>query len=408
MEPPSLPEGHQGEEQAVDCSVLMPVLDEERHIVASVAAMRDQRFAGRLEFIIADGGSSDRTREILRELAAQDPRIRLLDNPRRIAASGLNVALAHACGRWVARMDAHTEYADDYVALGVARLRAGGTRWVSGPPIAVGSGPVSRAVSLALRSPIGRGGSRKWAAERSDYDGEYELDSGVFAGVWERATLLEYGGWDERWLRNQDSEMAGRFLARGERLICLPAMASRYSPRESLPELWRQYQQYGEYRERTALHHPETMRRSHLLAPAVVLAIPTALLAPRPVRRLARAGLGAYGATLLGAGVNAARQADHPEDAALVPAVLGVMHLAHGVGALIGAWRHGMPFAALRRTLGIGRGRRPLASHQERVYAPSLTGAPACAHGLNGGPPSVAEAQDLGEGQRQDPQVESH
>ena len=49
---------------------------------------------------------------------------------------------------------------------------------------------------------------------------------GVFAGVWERETLLEYGGWDEGWARNQDSEMAGRFLARGERLICLPQMAA--------------------------------------------------------------------------------------------------------------------------------------------------------------------------------------
>ena len=102
------------------------------------------------------------------------------------------------------------------------RLRRGDTRWVSGPQVATGDGPVSRAVALALRTPLGRGGSRKWGTSDGAVTEEYELDSGVFAGVWERDTLLEYGGWDEGWPRNQDSEMAGRFLARGERLICLP------------------------------------------------------------------------------------------------------------------------------------------------------------------------------------------
>src|SRR5947209_855578 len=249
MERSSLPEAQNGGERTVDCSVLMPVLNEVHHILASVAAMRKQRFDGRLEFIIVDGGSTDRTRELLRELAEQDPRIRLFDNPGRIAASGLNVALRHARGRWVARMDAHTQYPDDYLALGVERLKAGDTRWVSGPPVARGNDPVSRAVSLALRTPLGRGGSRKWANELEASETEYELDTGVFAGVWGRDTLLAFGGWDEHWVCNQDSEMAARFLAEGERLICLPAMAAYYTPRSSIRSLWRQYLRYGEYRE---------------------------------------------------------------------------------------------------------------------------------------------------------------
>ena len=233
----------------------MPVLNEEGHIRDSVAAMRGQHFAGTLEFLVVDGGSSDRTREILLELAASDPRIRVLDNPRRITSSGLNVALGHARGRYVARMDAHTEYQANYVALGIRRLREGDTAWVSGPPVPVGRGPVSRAVALALRSPLGRGGSRKWAAEAGEPAREYALDSGVFAGVWERETLLACGGWDEDWMVNQDSEMAGRFLAAGEPLICLTGMAAFYTPRDSLRGLWRQYLRYGEFREKTAVRH---------------------------------------------------------------------------------------------------------------------------------------------------------
>src|ERR1017187_3969399 len=97
-------------ERTVACSVLMPVLNEERHIEGSVAAMCRQRFRGELEFLIVDGGSTDRTLEIVRGLAREDTRIRLLANPRRVTSSGLNVALGSARGRWVARMDAHAEY----------------------------------------------------------------------------------------------------------------------------------------------------------------------------------------------------------------------------------------------------------------------------------------------------------
>jgi succinoglycan biosynthesis protein ExoA len=386
--------------EPVACSVLMPMLNEERYIEASVAAMRRQKFPGRLEFLLIDGGSTDRTPEIAAELARRDPRIRVLSNPRRVAASGLNVGLGHARGRWVARMDAHTEYPDDYLLRGVQRLGAGGTSWVSGLAVARGDGPVGRAVGLALRSPLGRGGSRKWVAE-AGADREYELDSGVFAGVWARRTLLGYGGWDERWVRNQDSELAGRFLARGERLILIPAMAAQYAPRNSLRSLARQYFQYGVFRTRTAARHPHTMRRSHLLAPAVVTSTAAALVGPRPVRRIARAGLGMYVGALGFAGVRARGDADRRGDTALVPAVLMAMHFGHGLGALSEAAGHGPPLSAIVGVLGLKNAAQRLAPAPEAVFAPSL--AEALADG--GEPPLTAEPQDLGDRQQHDPQV---
>ncbi len=340
----------------VECSVLVPVLNEERYIEASVAAMRRQRFPGGLEFILADGGSTDGTRDILARMAAEDPRIVVVDNPVGTVSSGLNVALRHARGRWVVRMDAHTVYPEDYARLGVERLGRGDTRWVSGPQVPVGHGPVSRAVALALGGAIGRGGSRKWGRTQTR---EFELDTGVFAGVWERATLLEYGGWDERWPRNSDSEMAARFLAAGERLICLPAMAAEYVPRDSLRGLWRQYRGYGEFRARTYARHPASMRPSHLLAPSVVAA--TTLAGLGPLRRTARFGVGLYAVTLAVAGLRTRNP--------LVPAVLTVMHFAHGAGQIQGWVRYGPPVAAVAHIAGV---RLPVMD--EPVYAPSLRG----------------------------------
>lgn len=356
----------QGAERAVDVSVLIPVLNEERHIRETVAAMQAQRFGGSLELLFADGGSDDRTRAILEELAASDPRIRVFDNPRRRTASGLNVGLREARGEFVARMDAHTYYAPTYIAAGVERLRRGDTEWVSGPAIPRPVGAVSRAVALALSSPLGRGGSRKWS-EDAHADEERELDTGVFGGVWRREALLDAGGWDERWPINQDSEMAARFLGRGARLVCVAEMAGHYIPRDSLDSLARQYFRYGYYRARTFRRHPQSMRLSHLLAPALALTAAGALAAPGPLRTAARAGIGLY---LAAVAASAARTDAAAQERALLLAVLPTMHLGWGLGTLSGMVRFGPPIAAIRHA--VAPGAAPVQAAGDAVYAPSL------------------------------------
>jgi hypothetical protein len=269
-------------------------------------------------------------------------------------------------------MDAHTEYPENYLALGVERLRRGGTRWVSGPQIPKGHGTVSRAVALALSTPLGRGGSRKWATD-SGAGEEYELDAGVFAGVWARETLLEYGGWDERWPRNSDSEMAGRFLSRNEHLICVPAMGAYYVPRDSLLGLFKQYLDYGEYRFKTARRHPHTLRRSHLLAPALVVDVALSCVSPRPVRVAARAGLCLYAAVLSGVAARSLPAAERRGDALMVIPVLASMHLGHGAGAIRGAVRQGVPVAALATAAGLRQAGPHEGARVPAAFSPSLT-----------------------------------
>ncbi|MGA9856765.1 MAG: glycosyltransferase family 2 protein [Solirubrobacteraceae bacterium] len=365
--------------EVVDCSVLVPVYNEERHIRASIAAMQRQRVDGTVEFVFADGGSTDATREILTGLAERDPRIRVFDNPARTVSSGLNVALRNARGRWIVRMDAHTVYPDDYITSGVNRLLQGGTRWVSGPQSPRGHDRVSRAVALALSTSFGRGGSRKWGRSGEEELPEFELDSGIFCGVWEKTTLLEYGGWDERWARNSDSEMAARFLRNGERLVCLPAMAARYVPRDSLPGLWRQYLGYGEYRVRTARRHPRSLRRSHLLPALVVFNGVVAVVGPGRLRAAARAAAVAHLLVLLAVGVRSLPAAEEPQDAVLVPVALGTMHFAFGVGMLRAITRAGLPLAALTRAVGLGRLGDALDAPLDAVFAPSLSVQPRAA-----------------------------
>lgn len=324
-----------------DVSVLTPVLDEEDHLPQVVAEMRAQRFDGRIEFLFIDGGSTDRSVELLNGYAAEDPRIRVLHNPARRTPHALNLGLREARGAFVARMDAHTHYPPDYLAKGVERLRRGDVASVSGPQLAVGDDRWSHRVALALNTPLGVGG----ATFRRPAEGEIEVSSG-FTGLWRRSLLLEHGGWDEHWLNDQDTELAARLRQAGGRIVCIPEMAAAYVPRNNLRALARQYWRYGAYRVRTSHRHPETLRASQLLPPSLVLTGVTAAVAAGPVAWAARAGMCAYAAALSATTLRAARTAP-AGDAAALPAVYAVMHVAYGAGFLASCLREGAPTRAL-------------------------------------------------------------
>jgi succinoglycan biosynthesis protein ExoA len=340
----------------IEASVLIPVLNEEAHIREAVEAMRAQRLDGKIEFLFMDGRSTDRTRELLEEMAVEDPRIRVLDNPARTTAHALNVGLAAARGVYVARMDAHAFYPPDYLAHGVDRLKRGDVVWVAGAAVPRGEGRWSRRVALALNSGLTTIGSRKWrsGAEGGPQQEELELDTGVFAGVWRRSTLEEHGGWDPGWPINQDSELAARVLAAGGRIVMLPEMAAEYVPRNTLNGLARQYYRYGLYRGKTSRYHANSLRRAHMLAPSLVVASAAALAAPPLVRRPAQVALLAYAAALA---VTAVRVSEpgRERDAATLPVVLAIMHLTWGAGFLVSFVRYGPPVSALARLAGLGR-----------------------------------------------------
>lgn len=335
----------------VDISVLTPVFNEADLIRETVAAMRNQRFDGQIEYLLIDGGSDDGTRQILEELAANDSRFRILDNPKRQIPAALNIGLRHAAGAVVVRMDAHTTYPPDYIARGVARLRQGDVDWVSGPQLAHGNGRWSRPVALALRSWLGVGEASFRRATEEIY-----VDTG-FTGMWHKATLDAHGGWDERWPVNEDAELAARVRRSGGRIACLPELAAHYSPRDSPGSLARQYWRYGQYRAKTSRRHPESMRRSHILPVALALSVIASVKSPAPLAPAARGAVSAYGAVLAAVTARLCHRAAW-SDAPRVIAVFAVMHLSWGFGFLAGCVRFGPPVAAFARALSPRRGAR--------------------------------------------------
>ena len=323
--------------QRVDVSVLVAIRDEERHIEAALAGMRAQDFSGTVEFLLLDGGSTDATLTTLRHLTEGDARFRVLVRPGWNIPERLNLGLTSAGGDVIVRMDAHSVFPANYVSDGVRRLAAGDAASVSGPQMATGEGFWSRRVALALRSPLGRGGARF----RRLHATEIEVDSG-FCGLWFRSLLLSHHGWDERAVKGEDMELAFRIRRAGGRIVCVPSLAARYSPRDTLGGLAVQYWRYAERRAWAASLHPRVLRRSHLLPPALVLTALTAALAPPRIGRRARRGVGLYGAVVAVESLRLGR--GHPPSAPVaLPAIFVTMHVAWGCGFITGCVAHNLP-----------------------------------------------------------------
>jgi succinoglycan biosynthesis protein ExoA len=314
-----------------EVSVLVPVLNGMRHLEESTRAMAAQRGPSCIEFLMIDGGSTDGSREFLERLTRGDPRFRLLDNPGRTTPRALNIGLAAARGEFIARMDAHTCYPEDYLMRGLERLRRGDVEHVSGPPVPVGTDTWSRRIGVALRTSLGTG-----RADFRDVRRERAVFSG-FAGVWHADRLRALGGWDEGWPVNQDVELAARLRAAGGRAVSVPAMAAYYRPQHSLAALARQYARYGYYRAKSAVHHPASRRPAHTLCPAVVIGT-VAAVAPGPWRRPARAGLVAYSTAVA---ITSMRVSLPAADRLALPPVFVTMHFAWGAGYLSGWTRYG-------------------------------------------------------------------
>lgn len=329
-------------------SVLMPVRDEVRHIDAAIAAVLAQDYpADRLELIVADGGSSDGTTERVRLAAARDARVQLLDNPARIAATGLNRALDRARGEVVVRMDAHATMPSDYVRQCVLELRRSGADNVGGRVVSVGEGATGEAIALAMSSPFGVGDARfRWSDE------EAWVETVPF-GAWRRELFERVGRFDEALVRNQDYEHNCRIRRGGGRILLTPRVRSTYFVRGALSSLGAQYFRSGWWKVPVLQRHARQMRPRHFAPPVLVAALTAAAaLAATPAP-------GAWPLVLLGGGYAAAclvaaagvvrRRGAPPTRVARVALAFAVMHLAYGAGFLLGLVRFAVGWIAALR-----------------------------------------------------------
>lgn len=312
---------------AESISMVVPCRNEAAGIAVALDSILAQDLAGfTWEILIADGMSDDGTRAILERYARAEPRIRVIDNPRRTVPAGLNAAIREARGAIVLRLDAHTSYAPDYVRRSVETLLETGAANVGGPARTRPHGYWGGAIAAAYHSPLACGGAR---FHDPDYEGWADT---VPYGCWRKETLLELGLFDESLVRNQDDELNLRLWRAGKRVWQSPAIVSWYQPRGSLRQLFQQYFQYGFWKVAVIRKHRLPASWRHLVPAAFVLAL---VLLPAVSLKLWAAMAACYLAACAGAALLAARQHGWRLLPAL-PLVFLVYHAAYGSGFLTG------------------------------------------------------------------------
>ena len=300
------------------------------------------------EILVADGASTDGTRATLERYAIAHPSVRIIHNPEGFVSHGLNRAITAAQGDIIIRMDAHTEYAPDYIRRCVDELESTGADNVGGPArTRPARTPMALAIAAAYHSPFSSGGAR---FHDPGYEGPVDT---VTYGCWHRSLFDKIGMFDENLVRNQDDEFNLRTVRAGGKIWQSPRIVSWYHPRHRLGDLATQYYQYGFWKVAVIRKHKIPASIRHLLPAAfvggILLLVSIVLLSAalgaqtilQPAAWLLALGGGAYvAATFLfalrlvpqvGVGI-----------AALLPLVFAAYHFSYGSGFLLGLIHFGL------------------------------------------------------------------
>ena len=315
-------------------SVVMPVQNEAVYIARSVEAVMSQDYPpGRFEVIVADGMSTDGTRDVLKRFQACHANLVVIDNPGRIVATGLNLATRLSQGEVIVRVDGHCEIASDYLMKCVCHILNDKVDVVGGSLTTVGLTQTAKAIAVAMSSRFGVGG----AAFRTTKGKTMPADTVPFP-AYRRSTMVLAGDYDEEQVRNQDDEYNYRIRSLGLKLLLAGDVNSQYFSRLSFRSLGRQFFGYGYWKVPVMQKHPGQMMARQFVPPSFVLALLLCVLGA-PFIAAARLSLefilGSYAAAAFAAAAGALplkRVAMLP----LVVAAFPVLHLSYGAGFLIG------------------------------------------------------------------------
>jgi succinoglycan biosynthesis protein ExoA len=257
-------------------TIIIPTLNEENYIRSTISSFTTSAYPNIDNIYIVDGGSIDRTIEIVRSLSQQDSRIKFLDNPYKYQSYAINLALKYIKSDILLRADAHAEYAENYVEKCVETLLDNRALNVGGSMRFVGKGNFQAGVALAAYSILGNGGAKHRNVEYTGY-----ADT-VFLGCFWRLALQAIAGYDTSMLVNEDAELNIRLAKSNFDYNTIPFYRDRqfpnldslnadrdlaiyinnqikvyYFPRETWYALIKQYFRYGMGRYITTSKHTD-------------------------------------------------------------------------------------------------------------------------------------------------------
>ena len=262
-------------EKCITVSVIIPMRNEERYIGRCLNSILQNDYPKReIEILVADGRSTDRSREIVAEIARRHSQVRLIDNPGLVVPTGLNAAIRQSSGRYIIRMDAHSEYPPNYISSCVHELEKGNADVVGGRLITRPGAQtlIAQAIALLSQHPFGVGNS----GFRLGWQGRY-VDTVPF-GAFRREVFDRVGLFREGLIRHQDFELNARIRNSGGRIFLSPDIFLTYYNLPSISKLFSRAFRDGLWVARAWIRYPITFCYRHCAPLALFLALALPLL----------------------------------------------------------------------------------------------------------------------------------
>lgn len=312
-------------------SVVIPCRNEVKSIANTVYAILAGHHQN-IEILVVDGMSEDGTRAVLEQLEKEDPRVRMIDNPKRLTPFAFNLGVRNAKGDYVQIVGSRNVLSPDYIPLLVAKLIARpDVGCVGGDYQHVFDSAAGRYISLAMESKFGVGGGNY----RTMSDDTFVDTVGI--PLYRRNIFADVGYFDETLTRNQDDDFNFRVSQRGYKIMYVHAAKATYLVRGSYRKAFQQFRQYGYFKVFVnKKHHAVTTLRQLVPAAFVgfwVMALPLSLFVPAVQALCALVALLYLVAGLLLAG----RKLNLFDRLRVVTTCL-VLHLGYGIGYWQGIW----------------------------------------------------------------------
>jgi glycosyltransferase involved in cell wall biosynthesis len=218
-------------------SVLLACRNEEKYIARCLDSILANDYPKhRLEILVMDGMSMDRTRGIVHEYARRCSSLRLLDNPARSFPAAMNTGIRNSSGSLIIIAGAHAVYQPDHISTCVRFHQESGAENVGGAlQVEPGAdGPFAQAIAAGLASRFGSGNSHvKTGVQKSIW-----ADTAAF-GCYRRELFDKIGMFDERLLGSSDLDLNRRLRIAGGRILLVPDVVVRYFADATWPAFWR-------------------------------------------------------------------------------------------------------------------------------------------------------------------------
>ena len=319
-------------------SIIVPCYNEEATICLLLDALYQQTYPLEdVQVIIADGMSTDHTRQRVSDFQAEHPRLSLhiVDNPLRAIPSGLNRAIEAARGEYLVRLDAHSIPEADYIEHSIASLKKSlgdnvGGIWKIQPS---GSSWIARSIAAAAAHPLAVGDALYRLGAKAQ-----SVDTVPF-GAFRRDMAIQIGLFDESLLTNEDYEFNVRIRQAGGKIWLDPAIQSTYFARSTLTALAEQYWRYGYWKAQMLRRYPKTIRWRQAIPPLFSASLIGLFIIGffTPLGwKLLGLELAIYFSILLLSGLIVAFKQKSPGFVLGIPLAIATMHIAWGTALIWG------------------------------------------------------------------------